>query len=74
MREKPYRSFLKGLTWRITATIDTFIITYLITDKVKFAISISLIEFVTKLTLYFLHERLWNRIKTGKEYVPEYDI
>jgi uncharacterized membrane protein len=74
MKEKPFRSFLKGLTWRITATTDTFIISYLVTGKLKFAISISFIEFVTKLTLYFVHERIWNRVKMGRQVLPDYEI
>lgn len=74
MKEKRYRSLLKGLTWRITATTDTFIISYLITGKLKFALSISIIEVVTKMVLYYFHERIWNKVKVGKEYPPEYNI
>lgn len=67
MREKPARSILKGVTWRILATADTFVISYLITKQFTFAISISLIEVVTKLLLYFVHERAWNKINFGRK-------
>lgn len=69
MKEKNYRSLLKSLSWRLTGTIDTFVISFLITGQVKTAISISGVEILTKITLYYFHERLWNKIKIGK--VPE---
>jgi len=75
MEEKRYRSIVKGITWRFFATVDTFIISWLITGEIKFALSISLIEVATKLFLYYLHERVWNKIKFGKkEYPLEYHI
>jgi len=75
MKEKSYRSFVKGLTWRIVATADTFIITYVITGQIKFAISISFLEVFTKLALYYFHERTWNKTKFGRvTELPEYNI
>ena len=75
MEDKRSRSILKGFTWRLIATIDTFIISWLITGKVKFALSISGIEVITKLLLYYFHERTWNKIKFGKREAPiEYNI
>ena len=70
MKEKNYRSLLKSISWRLTGTIDTFVISFLITGQVKTAISISGVEILTKITLYYFHERLWNRIKIGK--VPKH--
>lgn len=66
MREKPYRSIVKSISWRTVGTIDTMIIAWLITGKLTLAISIGGIEVFTKMFLYFLHERIWNRIKFGK--------
>lgn len=75
MQEKRYRSIVKGITWRVFATIDTFLISWLITGEIKFALSISLIEVATKLVLYYLHERAWNKIRFGRKYdEPEYHI
>lgn len=74
MKEKGYRSFIKGLTWRFVATLDTFLITFLITSQIKFAISISVLEVFTKLALYYFHERIWNKIKLGRTEIPEYHI
>ncbi len=76
MKEKRYRSIIKAISWRLTGTIDTFIISFLVTGKFKLAISISLFEIFTKITLYYLHERLWNRIETGRtvKNAPDYEI
>jgi uncharacterized membrane protein len=66
MIDKRYRSFFKALSWRITGTIDTFIISFLVTGKFKFAITISGVEVFTKIFLFYFHERLWNRISFGR--------
>lgn len=76
MHEKSYRSIIKSISWRITGTIDTFIISYLITGQIHFALSISGVEVVTKMILYYFHERIWNKVKFGKvkQEGPEYEI
>ncbi len=75
MKEKAYRSLLKTISWRLTGTIDTFIVSYLVTGKIGLAASISVVEVFTKLILYYFHERIWNKIKLGKEpQAPEYQI
>ncbi|MFZ5987746.1 MAG: DUF2061 domain-containing protein [Bacillota bacterium] len=74
MAEKPIRSIVKAVSWRATGTLDTIIISFFITGEIKFAISIGFIELITKTTLYFIHERIWNRIKFGKTKEPEFHI
>jgi uncharacterized membrane protein len=64
--EKPYRSVVKAISWRAIGTFDTMIISFFITGNLKFAISIGGVELFTKMFLYFLHERLWNKIKFGR--------
>jgi uncharacterized membrane protein len=61
------RSLFKALTWRVTATMDTFIISLLITGKLSWATAIAGVEILTKMALYYFHERCWNRIKWGKK-------
>lgn len=75
MREKRWRSAAKALSWRITGTVDTMIISFIITRRFDFAISIGLVEVVTKMVLYYFHERLWIRLPIGivKEKI-EYQI
>ncbi len=69
-RDKSYRSFVKALSWRLTGTIDTMIISFLITGKAKWALSIGAIELFTKITLYYFHERVWNKIPFGRVEIP----
>ncbi|PQJ79421.1 DUF2061 domain-containing protein [Polaribacter porphyrae] len=64
--EKPLRSIVKALSWRIVGTLDTLIVSYILTGEIILATSIASIDFITKLILYFFHERLWNKINWGK--------
>ncbi|GAF02849.1 DUF2061 domain-containing protein [Saccharicrinis fermentans] len=76
MEEKRYRTLIKTISWRITGTIDTFLVAYLITGKIGMAASIGGVEVFTKLFLYYWHERAWNKINYGKTKPkePEYFI
>ncbi len=65
--EKPIRSVVKSISWRAVGTLDTILISWIITGQVKTALSIGGIELVTKMLLYFFHERVWNSIKWGKK-------
>jgi len=64
--EKPLRSIVKSLSWRIIGTLDTILISWLVTGALTIAFSIGAIELITKMVLYFFHERVWNAIKWGK--------
>jgi uncharacterized membrane protein len=60
------RSLAKAVSWRVTGSIDTFVLSWLITGSIKIAGSISLVEVVTKILLFYFHERLWAWIPWGK--------
>jgi uncharacterized membrane protein len=60
--DKPIKSIMKSISWRIVGTIDTMIITYFITGRVTVALSIGSVEVITKTILYYFHERLWAHI------------
>tara|TARA_B100000925_G_scaffold88025_1_gene63481 strand:+ start:1223 stop:1651 length:429 start_codon:yes stop_codon:yes gene_type:complete len=62
------RSLVKAFTWRIAASLDTFLISYLITGRFDWATSIASFEIITKAILYYLHERGWNKIDWGRIY------
>lgn len=64
--EKPIRSIAKAVSWRVIGTLDTLLISYILTGEVAIAASIASIDFITKMFLYFFHERLWNKINWGK--------
>lgn len=61
------RSAAKAITWRITGTADTFIISLLITKKPVVAASIASLEVLTKTILYYFHERVWNKVSWGRK-------
>ena len=60
---KPVRSLAKAVSWRIVASTDTFLISWLITGYLALATTIAGVEAVTKFVLYYFHERAWLRIK-----------
>ncbi|MEC3965492.1 DUF2061 domain-containing protein [Flagellimonas halotolerans] len=64
--ESPKRSIVKSISWRIVGTLDTILISWVVTGTLSMAFSIGLVELVTKMVLYFFHERIWNSIKWGK--------
>lgn len=67
MKERHSRSVAKAISWRVTGTLDTIIISFLITGgQTKIAISIGFVELFTKVALYYVHERVWNRLSFGR--------
>ncbi len=66
VRDRPLRSIVKSITWRIVGTIDTITLSYFITGRINVALSIGSVEVVTKMILYFLHERIWAVINWGR--------
>ena len=57
------KSIMETLTWRVAASTDTLIIAWGLTDNFKVAGSIMSIEIVTKMFLYYAHERQWEKPK-----------
>ena len=57
------RSLAKALTWRVTATLTTSLITYIVTGEVRTAVIIGGIEFALKFIIYYAHERAWNLVR-----------
>jgi sulfate adenylyltransferase large subunit len=60
------RSLAKAVSWRATGSIDTFIVAFVITGNPKIAGSVAVTEIVTKILIYYLHERVWAFIPWGK--------
>lgn len=67
MKENRLRSLIKGITWRMLGTLDTILISYILTGKIKVALSIGGVELFSKIALYYFHERVWEKINFGKE-------
>lgn len=66
MHEKPYRSVVKTISWRTVGTLDTMIVSNFITGSLVMAASIGSIEVITKMILYYFHERIWNKLSFGR--------
>ncbi len=68
------RSLVKAITWRIVGSLDTFIVSFTIASlfhhplagAATLAGSIASTETVTKIFLYFFHERVWARVRWGR--------
>lgn len=69
IRESHMRSLLKGLSWRVLATLTTVLVAYFILrdrpNAIGEALTIGGVEFFAKLGIYYAHERLWQRIPVG---------
>lgn len=61
-RETHFRSLAKAVSWRVTGTVDTFLVSWFVTGEVSLATGIALLEIFTKIFLYYLHERAWSRV------------
>jgi uncharacterized membrane protein len=68
------KSFLKSLSWRIVGTIDTIVISYFVTGELVMAVSIGSVEVVTKVLLYYVHERVWENATKSKKDEPEAEL
>ncbi len=63
--ERVRRSAVKTATWRILASLDTVLLSWLFTGSLETAAAIGGIEILTKLVLYYVHERVWARLRIG---------
>ena len=60
------RHIVKTITWRIVGTLDTMTIAWLVTGSLSAGAAIGGIEVITKMFLYYGHERVWYKyIKIG---------
>lgn len=70
-QEAHTRSLAKAVSWRATGSLDTFLLSWLITGSVKFAGGIAATELITKIVLYYLHERAWSLVPWGRRAARE---
>jgi uncharacterized membrane protein len=69
-REAHRRSLMKALSWRALGSIDTFLLSWLFTGSTRAAGAIASTEMITKMVLYYFHERAWSSVKWGFKDVP----
>ena len=61
------RSIVKTICWRITGTLCTFLISRAILGDVKTSTAIALIQLTFNSVVFYIHERIWNKIQWGKK-------
>jgi len=71
VRDSHMQSIIKAISWRVVGTIDTFVITLVITGNFVIAGSIASVESVSKIVLYYLHERAWSKVTLGRKGTTE---
>jgi adenylylsulfate kinase len=60
------RSLIKAVSWRILGTIATSLLVFLFTRKLVLSLAVGAVEFVSKIGLFWIHERVWDRVQLGK--------
>ena len=62
------RSFVKGFSWEFFSFIITFIAVYLVFGNARISLGFSLALTLFKASIFFIHERIWKKIRWGKYY------
>lgn len=74
MIESRRRSLAKVISWRVSATLTTTLVSYFLTGSLEVAAKIGLLEMIAKLFLHYYHERIWLKIKFGLSKPSDYAI
>ncbi len=78
VRDSHSRSLLKAVSWRCVGTLDTFLVSFFVlsftgatggnkSHAAQISGSIAAVEVLTKVVLFYLHERAWLRIGIGRK-------
>lgn len=67
MQETSVRSIVKTISWRITGSGATFAISYAVLGDFTISGTIAVIQLTFNTLLYFVHERIWNKITWGRQ-------
>ena len=68
MKDQSHKRHLaKAVTWRIVGTLDTILLSWLISGNPLVGLKIGVSEVITKMFLYYLHERIWFNINLTKD-------
>jgi adenylylsulfate kinase len=68
-RETHVRSVTKAVSWRLMGTLATSLIVFAVTRRLALSVAVGIFEFVSKIGFFWLHERLWDRLRFGREEV-----
>lgn len=64
--ETHLRSVVKGMSWRLVATMVTTIVVYIYSGELAAAAIVGSLDAIVKIGLYWGHERIWQRIHWGR--------
>lgn len=73
-RETNIRTIAKGFSWRFFATATTIVIVYLFFGRLDLAIAAGILETVSKVLLYYVHDKTWQRIRWGKKKIEPFNL
>jgi uncharacterized membrane protein len=68
------RHIAKTISWRLIGTIDTIVLSWLISGDLSLGLQIGFLEVITKMILYYFHERLWfksSMLNTNKRHLAK---
>ena len=68
------RSLAKAVSYRVLGSAVTALIVLLFSGSLKVSLGVGALDMLSKIALYFLHERIWNYIPYGRPKRPEYEI
>ena len=68
------RSLAKAVSYRVLGSAVTALIVLVFSGSLKVSLGVGALDMLSKIALYFLHERLWNYISYGRPKPPEYEI
>ncbi len=65
MHETHKRSIVKGISWRLIASVTTMVVVFIMTGNLALVASVGIIDVVAKVFFYYIHERTWGNIHWG---------
>ncbi len=72
--ESPARSFVKAVSYRLVSIVVMTLVAWLVTRRLAVAAAIGLGDAALKIGLFYAHERLWTRVRYGRETPPDFEI
>lgn len=64
--EKPIRSLVKAVSWRIVATLTTILLVFIFSKDLTLGTVVGITELIVKTVVYYVHERVWNLSNFGR--------
>lgn len=65
MNETHVRSILKGITWRLVASVTTMLVVFVVTGDLALMASVGVVDVTLKVLFYYFHERAWGQVHWG---------